>query len=60
MARPIVIGTLGKDQIEEFRKQCGSIGWIITSVTDNELVYLDRKMNRHTLTLGKETDLLIV
>lgn len=50
-----IIGTISRNDVAAFEKECDKLGWIVTSRSGDELVYLDRQCNQHVLSLGDKT-----
>ncbi len=58
--RPIIIGTIKKNELLKFKRECEKLGWIYLGVEGEVVNYLDRRMTKHYLTLGEKTELVIV
>ena len=58
--RPIVIGTINKSELGKFEEECEKLGWMYLGVSGDEVVYLDRRMTKHTLDLSEKTELIII
>jgi len=55
-----ILGTIGKDEIKAFRKECGELGWQIIEETNSTIKYLDKQCNVRELGIGSKSAYVIM